>query len=341
MIHPEVSHMAGEIGVSGEEKTKGGENMEKSGLPTIVYYIVTEEVQKKLAEQEKYAGKKQKAYIRITDENLKKHVRMTSEGIGELELRGYKGGSVNKQIGLLNYNITHSTTYPKRGDVADGWVSRKVYELQVLDDYEFDKVIESEQDILDAIEQCNKKKAEIEEKIKELQKQADEEHEKKRKEYIEKKLKEQEEKERKRREERERIFSKPWVKALVEENEIARKREQEIQRFKEKFALSDDEIETWNTSNEPFVHIQSNVDLEPVGIKRKIIIRNFAPGDYAETLDGYDDAFSDLSWFIAKKLAKIFNGEVLVYGDDENYPDYVYLVVKTENDYLEVASTQL
>ena len=116
-------------------------------------------------------------------------------------------------------------------------------------------------------------------------------------------------------------------------------KQKEMQRFKEKYALSDEEIETWDISNKPYIHMEASIDLRPLGISRTVIIRNYA--SYEGEVDGYAEYFSDLSWMIAEILAKHFNGEIKVYGDHEDYPSTVYLVVQAQGDFLEVASSDV
>jgi len=158
-------------------------------------------------------------------------------------------------------------------------------------------------------------------------------------EWLKKKQAEEEEKKRKEEEERQRLLSKPWVKAIYEANEMESLKQKEMQRFKEKYALSDEEIETWDISNKPYIHMEASIDLRPLGISRTVIIRNYA--SYEGEVDGYAEYFSDLSWMIAEILAKHFNGEIKVYGDHEDYPSTVYLVVQAQGDFLEVASSDV
>jgi len=193
---------------------------EKKGLKVEVRYEVSEKVQKELAEQGKFAGEEQTAYIIVTNDTLKNATRMDRHGHAYLELRA-SHLNVQKELGLGTWDYRVSSDFEKRGDEADGWVCRDVYELKYNDNYVFNKVIESEEDILQAIKECNEQKKSIEQKIKELQKKADEEYEKRRKEFIERKRKEKEEMERREREEREKIEARKkrlleisWVKKL-------------------------------------------------------------------------------------------------------------------------------
>ena len=126
-----------------------------------------------------------------------------------------------------------------------------------------------------------------------------------------------------------------WVKKLVNEINIEQETEKERQRFLKKFQITEDFItDEYEISNKPFIRIQAEIDLSLLGIDRKLKIYNYIFEDSREDEDYQYYNFSDLSKAIAEKLAKIFNGEVIVRETDGT----AYLNVETEHDTINIAS---
>ncbi len=159
---------------------------------------------------------------------------------------------------------------------------------------------------------------------------------------IERKRKEEEERARKEAEEKAKEEAKrkaleqiEWVKELVNAMNIEQETQKERQRFLKKFQITEDFItDEYEISNKPYVRIQAEIDLSLLGIDRKLKIYNYIFEDSREDEDYQYYNFSDLSKAIAKKLAEIFNGEVIVRESDGT----AYLNVETEHDTINIAS---
>lgn len=162
---------------------KGGdaekENTPTRGIRTRVLYYASKKLQKKLAEEKKFAGREQEAIIVITNEKLKEMLQIYSNGDIELNLKREKN--------ICDFYIAKESEYEKRGDEADGWIARTIYHI-VTNEYYFDEEITDENVILRAMKKLEEKKKKLEAEIQEKQKKADEEYEKRRKEFIEKKM---------------------------------------------------------------------------------------------------------------------------------------------------------
>ena len=164
-----------------------------------------------------------------------------------------------------------------------------------------------------------------------------------REEWLAKKKAEEERREREKQEKINTLLSKPWVQKLKEAFEVEEVRNKEIQRFKQKFGLTDEDIDIINTYNKPYVHITAKIDLRPIGIDRTVYIRNYYPDEWNEA-GGDRDYFSDYANTVADKLAEIFGGDVVVFTDeDDDYAEFnVWLVVTLEgNDNIEVADRKI
>ena len=158
--------------------------------------------------------------------------------------------------------------------------------------------------------------------------------------YIEQKRKEEEKRRKKEERKKEMLKSIEWVNKLIQEINIENERQKEKERFLKKFSITEDFIvDECKTSNKPFVQLKAEIDLRPAGIDRILKIYNYKfVSEYEYEYYNYThQGFSDLSKMIAKKLAKIFNGEV----KEIRREGRAYLDVVTENDTIEVASNEL
>ena len=172
-----------------------------------------------------------------------------------------------------------------------------------------------------------------------------EERRKKREEERKKAEQEKKEKEEKERKIREALLSKDWVKQLKEKMDISDKRQKEIERFKNKYGLIDEELQISETSEKPYVHITAKIDLRPIGIDRTLYIRNYLPDQFANVDEVGKEVFSDYSQEVASKLAEILDHEIVVFDDSEDdeykYNAYLVVVDKGNHDNIEVASTEI
>lgn len=163
-------------------------------------------------------------------------------------------------------------------------------------------------------------------------------------EWLAKQKAEEEKREREKQKKINAILSKPWVQKLKDAFEVEEMRNKEIQRFKEKFNLTDEEIQVTETYDKPYVHITAKVDLHPLNIDRIVYIRNYYPDEW-ENMDHEDrDNFSDYANNLADKLAELFGGSVRVFDNrNEGYSSYnAWLVVGiSETDNIEVASREI
>lgn len=308
-----------------------------SGIKTEVIYYASKKLQKKLAEQGKYAGEEQSAFITIYNEKLKDMIYIDSKGHATLNL--------TSKNNICDYEINYTWEYEDRGDEADGWVSKKIYYIKERI-YYFDEEITDENVILKTMRMLEEKKKKLEAEMQEKQKIADEEHEKKRKEFIEKKRKEEEEKKRKRREEEakrkaraEALKKISWINEIVKSINIEEAKQKEKERFLSKFQITDDFIkDEYDISNKPFLRIEAEIDLSPLSIDRKLKLYNYQFEDDESAWEEKEhNGFSDISQMIAEKIAEIFKGEV----KEQRSWDYAYLNVITENDTINVASAEL
>jgi len=203
---------------------------------------------------------------------------------------------------------------------------------------------EAKQVVIEVLEELRDFLEHYDEIITEVKEEIREKH---RKEYEEnrKKIEEQEKREREEKQKKiEALLSKPWVQKLKESFEIDEVRKREIQRFKEKYHLSDDELQIVETYNKPYVKITAKIDLRPIGVDRTVYIRNYYPDEWYEFSETGRGHFSDYANNLADKLAEIFGGTVGTFtNEDEESCQYnVWLVVALEdNDNIEVASTEV
>ena len=142
------------------------------------------------------------------------------------------------------------------------------------------------------------------------------------------------------------LARKPWVKALKNKIDVNQKRNDEITRFKGKFGLTDDELQTVDISDEPYVHITAKIDLDPIGIDRTVYIRNYFPNIWENVDETGREVFSDYSNKVADALAEIFKGDVVVfdndYEDNEGYNAWLVVAMgEMSDDNIEVASREL
>jgi len=140
------------------------------------------------------------------------------------------------------------------------------------------------------------------------------------------------------KERKQRIANLPWVQQLTQKLTVQTEADAEIQRFLTKFSLNPKDITTQTISDKPYVRISATVPIIVAGKERTLEITNRKYDDVVGEGDG-EAEFSDLCMAIAKSLAEIFKGEIqTVYNYNR---DEAYLNVVTENDTINIATTDL
>jgi len=298
-------------------KNKKNGEKERKGLETRIKYKINEKLQKRLKEEGKKATEIQENTIYIFDENLKKKVYINTDG--------------NCKLDLTHLEVPTALERWERDDLG-----LRKYKYKVENKYEyvrFDRLINSEKDIINYIE---RKRKEAIEEMQRSQNEADIDYERRRKEAEERLRKEVEEKERKRKEEEERkkmLNSISWLRELKTELEKRTATDMEIERFCKKFEIPKTMIKTYTISDAPFVSISTEIDLGDFELK----IYNYIFGEYNDEYGNeWTVHFSDKRRLIAEILSKIFKGKVVEVAQEHD----VYLNVVTENDTINIASSE-
>lgn len=140
--------------------------------------------------------------------------------------------------------------------------------------------------------------------------------------------------------EAERCAELPWVKQLVKKLTVSEEIHSEINRFCQKFSLTPKNLQMQNISDKPYVRLTATVPINVANMERKLKISNRIYGDVGEDVGEWKSPkFSDFAHEVAKGLAEIFNGKIVVvynykYGE-------AWLNVVTENDTIEVENCVL
>lgn len=184
--------------------------------------------------------------------------------------------------------------------------------------------------------------AELIQKKQEENRVKEEEEERERQERIKRdeeraKQREKNKKEEQRKQEIKNGYRPAWLQQAKNSAKIDEKREQERQRFKEKFELNDEQYDAFviekNSKSAPYLEI----DFKVAGLTVRNAIQREEEIDEYEYPYLHQPTIDDKSIEMAKALADVISGQVVYKTFRDEYNDYVYaLIVENVKDEIEV-----